>query len=139
MKITKELIDRVAGDMEVSFEELEKFAAMGAERVFAQGDYLFHESAPRRWFGIVLKGKINLQRGLAGRSVTIACLSEGAVIGESLFIHDLDHSVSGLSLEESNVLAIPTKALPAFHADMTAIYYHIVRRDDRRISARLRV
>ncbi|MDF1658060.1 MAG: aspartate ammonia-lyase [Verrucomicrobiales bacterium] len=138
MKITKELIERVAGDMEVSFEELEKFAALGAERVFAQGDYLFHESAPRRWFGIVLRGKINLQRGLAGRNVTIACLSEGAVIGESLFIDDLDHSVSGLALEEAHVWAIPKESIEVFKNEKPEIYYHIVRRAARRTSARLR-
>ncbi|MEM7603310.1 MAG: cyclic nucleotide-binding domain-containing protein, partial [Verrucomicrobiota bacterium] len=125
MKITKELIERVAGDMEVSFEELEKFAALGSERIFAKGDYLFHESAPRRWFGIVLEGKINLQRGLAGRHVTIACLTEGAVIGESLFIDDLDHSVSGLALEEAHVWVIPKEDIEIFKTEKPEIYYHI--------------
>src|SRR6056297_2626427 len=114
MEITRERIEQVAGDMNVSFEELEKFAALGEKRTFTKGDYLFLESAPRQWFGIVLTGKINLQRGLAGRHVTLAILSEGAVIGESLFIDDLDHSVSGLALEEVEVWAIPSEKIEAF-------------------------
>ncbi|MGY8640705.1 MAG: aspartate ammonia-lyase [Verrucomicrobiales bacterium] len=138
MKITRELIERVAGDMEVSFEELKKFAALGEEKTFPQGDYLFHESAPRRWFGIVLDGKIDLHRGLAGRNVTIACLKEGAVIGESLFIDDLDHSVSGLALEETSVWAIPKEAIEKFRQENPKTYYHFLRRAARRTSSRLR-
>ncbi|MEM6915354.1 MAG: aspartate ammonia-lyase, partial [Verrucomicrobiota bacterium] len=138
MEITRELIERVADDMEVSFEELEKFVALGGDRVFEQGDYLFHESAPRRFFGIVLEGRINLQRGLAGRNVTIACLTEGAVLGESLFIDDLDHSVSGLAVTASHVWVIPREKVETFREEKPEIFYHIVRRAARRTSARLR-
>lgn len=43
MQITQELIDRVAGDMEVPMEELIKFVELGEKKTFPQGDYLFHE------------------------------------------------------------------------------------------------
>ncbi|MEM9015450.1 MAG: aspartate ammonia-lyase [Verrucomicrobiota bacterium] len=138
MKITPELIKRVAGDMEVSYDELDYFVSLGEERVFPLGDYLFHESAPRRWFGIVLSGKISLQRGLSGRNVTIACLTEGAVIGESLFIDDLAHSVSGLALDETHLWVIPKETIATFREEKPEIYYHIVRRAARRVSYRLR-
>lgn len=138
MEITRERIEQVAGDMDVSFEELEKFAALGEERDFAKGDYLFHESAPRRWFGIVLNGRINLQRGLAGRHVTLAILTEGAVIGESLFIDDLDHSVSGLALDDVQIWAIPQAKLEAFREEKPEIFYRMTARAARRIGHRLR-
>jgi len=138
MEITPERIEQVAESMDVPAHELEKFIALGEKRVFPKGDYLFHESAPRRWFGIVLEGKINLQRGLAGRHVTIACLTEGAVIGESLFIDDLGHSVSGVALEEAHVWTIPRAKLETLREEKPELYYRMVARAARRISSRLR-
>lgn len=138
MDLTQELIERVAEDMGVPAAELKKFVALGEEQVFPQGEYLFHESSPRKWFGIVLEGKIDLQRGLSGRHVTIACLTEGAVIGESLFIDDLDHSVSGLALGETHVWVIPRQEIERFREEKPEIYYHIVQRAAKRISFRLR-
>ncbi|MEX2581075.1 MAG: aspartate ammonia-lyase [Verrucomicrobiales bacterium] len=138
MEITRERIEEVAGDMGVSVEELEKFVALGEERVFLKGDYLFHESAPRQWFGIVLEGKINLQRGLAGRHVTLAILSEGAIIGESLFIDDLDHSVSGLALEEVHAWAISREKLASFRDENPEVFYRMTARAAQRIAFRFR-
>ena len=138
MEITKEQIERVAESMGMPPAELESFAALGEKRSFAKGEYLFHESAPRRFFGIVLKGKINLQRGLSGRNVTIACLTEGATIGESLFIDELAHSVSGLALEEVEVWAIAKERVANFRLEKPDIYYQMVGRAARRINLRLR-
>ena len=138
MKLTEELIRRVAGEMDVPYEELEEFASRGELKTFKQGDYLFHEGSPRQWFGIVLKGKINLQRGLSGRSITIACLSDGAVIGESLFIDDLAHSVSGLALEDVEVWAISRELIQAFKLENSDSFFRLVGRAARRISFRLR-
>jgi len=138
MELTKELIRHVAGEMEVPFEELEAFASRGEMRNFKQGDYLFHEASPRQWFGILLEGKIQLQRGLAGRSVTVALLSDGAVIAESIFIDDLDHSVSGLALEDVSIWAIPRVEIEAFKKENPKAFFHMVARAARRISFRLR-
>jgi aspartate ammonia-lyase len=138
MEITREQIERVATSMEVPLEELEKFVALGEKRTWLKGDYLFHESTPRRFFGIVLSGKINLQRGLSGRNITIACLTDGAVIGESLFIDELAHSVSGLALEDVEIWAIAREKIDAFRSEKPELFYRLVARAARRISLRLR-
>ncbi|MBP6783140.1 MAG: aspartate ammonia-lyase [Verrucomicrobiales bacterium] len=138
MEITQEQIERAADGMDVTPADLKNFVALGEKRSFPKGDYLFHESAPRQFFGIVLKGKINLQRGLSGRNVTIACLSEGAVIGESLFIDELAHSVSGLALEDVEVWAITRAKIEGFRREKPEIFYQMVGRAARRISLRLR-
>ena len=138
MEITPELIQKVATSMEVPSAELEKFVALGEKRTWPKGDYLFHESTPRQFFGIVLSGKINLQRGLSGRNVTIACLTDGAVIGESLFIDELSHSVSGLALEDVEIWAIARDRIDAFRAEKPELFYRLVARAARRISLRLR-
>lgn len=138
MEITEELVVRMADDMGVERDDLAHFVAFGERRRFGTGDFLFHESAPRRFFGIVLKGRINLQRGLAGRSVTIACLTEGAVIGETLFIDELDHSVSGFALEETEVWAVPRESIEAFREERPEAFYRMAARAARRLGQRLR-
>lgn len=138
MEITPELIERLAADMDVSADELKRFAALGKKRKYSTGDYLFHQSAPRRFFGVVLRGKINLQRGLAGRSVTIACLTEGAMIGETLFIDELDHSVSGLALEDTEIWVVTREAIEQFRLEQPQIFHRMVARAARRLSLRLR-
>ena len=138
MEITREQIERVAASMEVPLEELEKFVALGEKRSWSKGDYLFHESTPRRFFGIVLSGKLNLQRGLSGRTVTIACLTAGAIIGESLFIDELSRSVSGLALEDIELWVISREKIDAFRREKPELFYRMVARAARRISLRLR-
>ncbi len=138
MKITPEQIALVAKDMGVSVEELTRFVALGQNRVFPAGDYLFHQSAPRRFFGIVLRGRISLLRGLAGRSVTVACLTEGAMIGETLFIDELAHSVSGLALEETEVWTVDREAIETFREEKPEIFYRMTARAARRVALRLR-
>lgn len=138
MEITSQLIERLAEDLDVSPEELAEFVSCGERKVFPKGDFLFHESSPRQWFGIVLEGKVNLQRGLSGRNVTIACLTEGAIIGESMLINDLSHSVSGFALEEVAIWAIAKPKLEAFRTQNPSVFYRMVARAAQRISLRLR-
>lgn len=138
MEITQDQIEAVAEGMGVSADELRKFVALGEQRSFAKGEYLFHELAPREFFGILLTGKINLQRGLSGRNVTIACLAEGAIISESLFIDDLAHSVSGLALEDVVVWAISRTRIEEFRIAKPDVFYRMVGHAARRIGARLR-
>jgi aspartate ammonia-lyase len=138
MEITREQIANVAASMEIPADELANFVTLGEKIRFRKGDYLFHESTPRQFFGIVLAGKINLQRGLAGRNVTIACLTEGAVIGESLFIDELSHSVSGLALDDVELWAIARARIENFRREKPELFYRLVGRAARRISLRLR-
>ena len=138
MEITHDQIARVAEDMDVPVAELARFVSLGRNRIYPTGEYLFHQSAPRRFFGFVLRGRIHLQRGLAGRSVTIACLTEGAMIGETIFVDELAHSVSGLALEETEVWAIDRELVEQFRVERPEIYYRMAARAARRLSSRLR-
>ena len=138
MEISSDQIARLASDMGVSKEDLARFASKGTKRTYAKGDYLFHQSAPRRFFGIVLSGRISLQRGLAGRNVTIACLTEGAMIGETLFIDELAHSLSGLALETTEIWAVDKEGIEQLRHEQPEIFYRMVARAARRLSLRLR-
>lgn len=138
MEINDGIISRLAGDMEVPEEELRRFVSRGVVKPFASGEYLFHQYAPRRFFGIILRGRVSLIRGLAGRNVTIACLTEGAMIGETLFIDDLDHSLSGVALEDTDLWIVPKEQIADFRRENPGLFYRMTARAARRLNLRLR-
>ncbi|MEP4079827.1 aspartate ammonia-lyase [Haloferula sp.] len=138
MKLTEELIQTHANAIGITPAELKSFVDLGEELVFAPGDYLFHESSPRQWFGFIMSGAVDLQRGLAGRSLTVARLVEGAIISESLLLDELPHTVSGLAHDEVRLWAIPKDRIRVFQEEHSEIYFRMVARAARRISARLK-
>lgn len=138
MKFTPELVQRYADDIGISVEELQSFMKLGREKVYQSGDYLFHESAPRKWFGFVMEGKVDLLSGLSGRHVSVGCLGEGAIINESILMDELAHSVSGLAVGEVKVWTIGRDVVLAFREAHPEVYYRMVGRAARRIGARLR-
>ena len=48
---------------------------------YKAGDYLYHESTPRLWMGIVEEGEVEIVRGLHGSSVRLATLIPGIQTG----------------------------------------------------------
>jgi len=138
MEIDRVVLERVASDTGISLEELQSFFDLGQNREFNQGDYLFHESSPRQWFGVVLDGRIDLIRGLAGRTLTIGCLTEGAIISESLLIDEHAHTVSGLAQTDVRIWAIARSEVAAFKEAKPDVYYRMVARAARRLANRLR-
>lgn len=138
MSLTPELVSRYAKDTGISAEELQSFVDLGEMRSYVPGDYLFHESAPRKWFGILMEGKVDLLAGLAGRHVSVGCLAEGAIVNESIMIDELAHSVSGVALEETKVWTIDRGFVEQFREAHPQVYYRMVSRAARRLATRLR-
>ena len=138
MDLTPDVIEQFARDTKISLDKLERFLTQGETIRFAQGDYLFHESSPRQWLGIVLEGRVDLHRGLAGRNITVGCLTEGAVISESILIDEHAHSVSGQAQNEVLIWKIDRAKVEAYREAHPKVYYKLVARAARRIATRLR-
>ena len=64
---------------------------------YEAGAFLFHESTPREWMGIVMAGEIDVVRGLHGRQRTLASMRAGALISEGILLDDLAHSSSAVA------------------------------------------
>ena len=138
MELTPQYIEEFSKDVEIPLEQIESFLALGEKRKFSQGDYLFHESSPREWLGILLQGRVELLRGLAGRKYTISVLTEGAVINESIFVDEQAQSVSGLAGTDVEIWAIDRDKVLSFRDQSPETYYKLMARAARRISTRLR-
>lgn len=138
MNISPEQIEQIAQDLALSAEEAAQFISFGEIRPFAKGDYLFHQSAPRQFLGFLLSGSIELQRKAGNQKVAVACLTSGAVIGETILIDDQVHSVSSIALEGGEMWLIKWDAIERFRDENTDLYYRMVARVARRMSNRFR-
>ena len=91
MKID-EILNRASKRMGIDRAELKKFFDHGEQRTYEAEEWLFHESTPRRWGGIILDGEVEIVRGVHGSTKHYAVLGSGAMISVDAFLGDLPHT-----------------------------------------------
>jgi aspartate ammonia-lyase len=62
----KNVLERASKKMGVARSDLEDFFKRGEQVAYAAEDWLFHESTPRQWAGMVIDGEVTIVRGLHG-------------------------------------------------------------------------
>jgi aspartate ammonia-lyase len=136
--ILKRAVKNAATVIGVGAEDLKAFFKKGASVAYKPGDWIFHESTPRLWAGIVVEGEVEIVRGLHGPSTRLAVMRPGALIAESALLDDLPHSAGALTRSGATVWQIPRKQLDEFRAEKPEVFYRIVARVARSIAERLR-
>jgi aspartate ammonia-lyase len=134
----EQAVHNAAVTMGVDPEELESFFKKGQKVDYAAGEWVFHESTPRLWAGMVLEGEVEIVRGLHGATARMVVLQTGALIAESALLDDLPHSTSAVTRQGAVVWQITRKELEAFRKKKPAMYYRIVARVAQKIGERLR-
>ncbi|HEX2188639.1 MAG TPA: aspartate ammonia-lyase [Longimicrobiaceae bacterium] len=102
------------------------------------GSHVFRESQPRRSFGIVLSGRIDIVKGLRGRPETLHSLVPGESYGEGSLLDDYPHSTSGVVVEDAETLEIPRERIRDIAGERPALYGKLATAAARVISSRLR-
>jgi aspartate ammonia-lyase len=97
VKLDPNVITNAARRIGIEPKELEAILQRGASVSYRAGDYIFHESSPRQWLGLVLAGEIDLIHGQHGQSVLIGVAQPGAVLGEGVMLDDLAHTTSAVT------------------------------------------
>ena len=134
-----EILQRVAGRMGIDKAELKKFFDHGEQRTYAAEEWLFHESTPRRWGGIILDGEVEIVRGLHGSTRHYAVLGAGQLISEDAFLGDVPHSSGAFTRLGATIWQITIDRIDAFRTEKPELFYRIVARVASGISERLRV
>ena len=88
-------------------DELRLLSGAMEARTYAPGNYLFQESQPRRSFGVVVTGELEIIKGLQGGSQVLNVLAAGESFGEGALLEDYSHSTSGVARTEVEVIEIP--------------------------------
>lgn len=138
MKIDSKTIDDAAQRIGIKAEELAAVLQRGGAVTYKAGDYLFHESTPRQWLGVVIEGEIDLVRGQHGNSVLIGLVQPGAIISEGVMLDDTPHATSARTHQGATVWQIPRAELDKVRAENPEIFYRLVGQIARRLSDRLR-
>jgi aspartate ammonia-lyase len=110
----------------LSAEELEYVASLAEVNVYPTGSDLFHEGQPRRRFGIIRHGTVEVRKGRHGRPQLLYTLEAGDSFGEGSLLDDYPHSTSAIVTASAEVLEIPREAFARVASERPALYSRIV-------------
>ncbi len=139
MKIEKNSIAKAAKASGISEKDLTAFFAEGKQHVYKANEWLFQESTPRQWAGIILEGNIELVRGLHGSSRHIATMIAGALISEGTFLEGDSHSNGAYTRDGATVWQISKEKIDVIRENNPDMFYRIISRIAVGINRRLRV
>ena len=134
-----DVLDRASKKMGVAQADLKGFFERGEQKTYAAEEWLFHESTPRQWAGLVIDGEVTIVRGLHGSTRHLAVLTPGALIAESAFLEEEAHGTGAFTRSGATVWQISQTALAAFREEKPDLFYRIVARVAAGISDRLRM
>src|SRR5262245_3685670 len=117
MKIDANTIAETAQRIGIRPEELNAVFERGAAVSYRAGDYLFHESTPRQWLGLLLEGEVDLVHGQFGKRVLVGLAQPGAILGEGVMLDDTPHSTSAVTHQGAKVWQISRAELDMVRAE----------------------
>ncbi len=132
-------MERLAKNVGASLEEIKDFFQRGEDKTYAPEDWLFRESTPRQWAGVVLEGEVKIVRGLHGSTRHLSVIKPGALIAESAFLENQAHSNSAFTRTGATVWQISIDQIQAFREEKPELFYRILGRVAAGISERLRI
>jgi len=138
LKIDK-ILKTVSEKMDVAQDDLKDFITRGEQVSYAPDEWLFHESTPRQWAGLVIDGEVTIVRGLHGSSQHLAVLIPGALIAEGAFLNERSHATGAFTRQGATIWQISLPKLQAFRQEKPDLFYRIVARVADGISYRLRM
>jgi aspartate ammonia-lyase len=139
MKLDLQTITAAAQRMGIQAEELAAVVQRGGPMAYKAGDYLFHESTPRLWLGVVMEGEVDLVRGQHGQSVVLGIAQPGAILSEGVMLDDTPHGTSAVTRQGVTVWQIARPELDKVRAEKPEVFYRLVGQIARRMSERLRL
>jgi aspartate ammonia-lyase len=122
----------------LSADELRSLAEHAQSKSCPAGAYVFRESQPRRAFGVLVKGRVQIVKGFNGRPRVLHLLTEGESFGEGSLLDDYPHSTSGVVTEDAEIVEIPRAAVARIAAENPQLYGKLVTAAAQVISSRLR-
>ncbi len=79
------------------------FFSRGEQKTYDAEEWLFHESTPRQWAGLVVEGEVEIVRGLHGATKHLVVLAPGAMISEGAFLDDQAHANGAFTRQGTTV------------------------------------
>jgi aspartate ammonia-lyase len=122
----------------LSTEELEYLASLLEVNEYLPGADLFHEGQPRRRFGIIRGGAVEVRKGRHGRPRLLSTLVSGDSFGEASLLDEYPHSTSATVTEAAVILELPREASARIAVERPALYGRLVVGAAQILASRLR-
>lgn len=139
MEIDKSIIRQAAKATGISEQDLVLFFSEGQRVTYQPNEWLFQESTPRKWAGIILEGDIELVRGLHGSSRHVATMIAGAMLCEGAFLEGDSHSNGAFTRNGAEVWQISREKIDQLREQKPEMFFRIISRVAVGINRRLRV
>ncbi|NOR26403.1 MAG: aspartate ammonia-lyase [Desulforhopalus sp.] len=139
MEIDKRIIKQAAKGTGISVEDLTAFFSEGEQCTYKPNEWLFHESTPRQWAGILFEGDVELVRGLHGSSRHVGTMVAGALISEGAFLESDSHTNGGYTRNGATIWQMSVEKIAAYKESKPELFYRIMARVAVGINRRLRV
>ncbi len=136
--VAKQIMKQAAQQSGIQESDLSVFFSKGEEVAYEPNEWLFQESTPRQWAGILLEGDIELVRGLHGSSRHVATMVAGTLVSEGTFLDGDAHSNAAYSRNGCRVWQISRQSIDALRAENPELFYRIVSQVAVGINRRLR-
>ncbi len=133
----EQIIQQASKASGISEADLNAFFAEGEKKEYQATEWLFHESTPREWAGIILDGDVELVRGLHGSSRHVGSLIAGTLLSEGAFLGDDPHSTGASTRHGATVWQISKEKIAAYREAKPDLFYRIVARVAVGISRRM--
>jgi aspartate ammonia-lyase len=111
---------------ELDDEELSYLIEHGRVIGYLPDTYIFHESQPRRTFGVILKGHLEIRTGQRGRPLVLATLGPGDAYGEGSLLDEYPHSASAYVREPLEVFEVSRAALARVAEERPELFSRLV-------------
>jgi aspartate ammonia-lyase len=121
----------------LSDDEVRVLAECAEARGCPAGAYLFRENQPRRAFGVLVRGRVQIIKG--DRTNVLHVLGAGESYGEGSFLDDYPHSTSGVVTEDAELVEVPRTRIAELAQAEPRLYGKLVMAAAQVISSRLRI
>ncbi len=138
MSLLETMIANAAASSGMSESDLLFVFNKGSRKTYAPGEYLYHESTPRLWAGIVEEGEVEIIRGLHGSTTHLSTLAKGAMIAEGALMDESPHTASAFTRTGATVWQVPRDVWMSAQQSQPDIFYRILAQVAQRQSERLR-
>ncbi|HSJ10537.1 MAG TPA: aspartate ammonia-lyase [Longimicrobiales bacterium] len=104
---------------------------------YLPGAYIFNESQPRRFWGLITRGSVALEKGPRARPRVLYVMGTGDSFGEGSLLDDYPHSTSAQVLEPTEIIELPREAMTRIAHERPELYAQLVAAAGRTIASRL--
>ncbi|GLP81004.1 hypothetical protein TUM20984_24240 [Mycobacterium antarcticum] len=137
MTVLERAIAAAANAVGADAEDLRGLATGAALREWQPGEWLFHESTPYHWTGILEEGAVEIVRGLHGDEHVPYTLGKGSMVSEGAILGNTAHFASGRTRTGARVWVITRETMDLVRQQNPEAYYRVVARVGQRLADRI--